>query len=196
MAEQLTNNAQTTVASGLSNLTDPVTFVVTSAALFPTTGTFHILVGSELLLVTAVSGTSWTVSRAQEGTGAAPHANGDMVTEVLTTEALDRAIVDRVSLGTQDFRLTLASGVPISTTDQAAKTRVYCTPYQASRSTRARAGSSIRVRSSRSRSAPSRRRSRMTCSAMPAASRPRWNSSPGPLPPRGPRRSRDRTGSS
>jgi len=33
------------------------------------------------------------------------------------------------AIGQNDFRLTLESGVPVSTTDQLAKTAVFCTPY-------------------------------------------------------------------
>ena len=67
MAELFTNNAATTVASGLNNTTNPVTFTVASATAFPATGNFRILVGNELLLVTARAGTSFTATRGHRG---------------------------------------------------------------------------------------------------------------------------------
>lgn len=98
MAERLSNNAQSTVVSGLNNLTTPVTFVVASAAEFPSTGTFRVLVDSELMIVTAVAGTSFTATRAQEGTGLAVHANGSLVTQVMTLAGLDQYIRDVVGI--------------------------------------------------------------------------------------------------
>lgn len=62
--------------------------VVTSASTFPTTGNFRVLIDSEIMLVTAVSGTTFTVSGAQEGTSAANHSNGAAVTHLLTKGAL------------------------------------------------------------------------------------------------------------
>lgn len=82
--EQLANNAATTLSAGVAGTSDPVVFTVTSATGFPTSGNFRVLIGSELLKVTAVSGTSFTASRAQESTTIAAHLNGDAVTHVLT----------------------------------------------------------------------------------------------------------------
>jgi hypothetical protein len=93
--EKLSNNAKTTVASGLANVTNPVTFVVASAGGFPTAGNFRILVEAEILLVTAVAGTSFTASRAQEGTAAASHANGAAVTHILTAGGMDAFVATR-----------------------------------------------------------------------------------------------------
>ncbi len=84
------HNAATTVASGLSNITDPVTFVVT-ADVGPAVP-FAIRVENEVLLVTSKAGTSWTVSRAQDGTAAASHANGTTVSCVHSKLAQQRVI--------------------------------------------------------------------------------------------------------
>ena len=48
-----------------------------------TTGDFRILIDSEIMKVTGVSGTTLTVARHQEGTSAASHTNGTAVYHVL-----------------------------------------------------------------------------------------------------------------
>lgn len=59
------------------------TIQVSSAAGFPTYGTFTIKVDNEYMLVTAGAGTSaWTVQRAQQGTTAATHTLGASVTHI------------------------------------------------------------------------------------------------------------------
>jgi hypothetical protein len=88
MAEQLANNASSTLTAGVDNVTNPVTVSVASAAKFPSGGDFRIKIGTELLKVTAVAGNDFTASRAQEGTVIQSHSNGDAVTCVLTVEAL------------------------------------------------------------------------------------------------------------
>lgn len=84
--EKFANNATTTlngaISSGASSL------VVSSATAFPTTPQFRILIDSEILLVTGVSGTTFTVLRGQEDTVAAAHNNGATVEHVLSRDAL------------------------------------------------------------------------------------------------------------
>lgn len=149
MTEQFTNNAQTTVTSGLNNTTNPVTFLAASAAGFPTSPNFRILVDNELMLVTAVSGVSWTVSRGVESTTIAAHANGATVTEVLTAASLAQTISEQITAAiasfsasltaslflsmAQEFRLSLESATPASTTDQENKDTIYCTPCTGNR---------------------------------------------------------------
>lgn len=84
--EQFANNAATTLNGTITAAA--TSLVVTSAATFPTTGNFRILIDSELMLVTAVSGTTFTVVRALEGTGAVGHNSGVPVTSILTVGAL------------------------------------------------------------------------------------------------------------
>lgn len=61
--------------------TNATTITVTSAAVFPTTATpFTVLVDSELMSVTSVSGTTFTVTRGVGGTIAANHAANAIVT--------------------------------------------------------------------------------------------------------------------
>ena len=84
--EQFGNNASTTLNGSI--LSGATSLVVTSAANFPTTGNFRILVDSginlEYMLVTAVSGTTFTVTRGQEGTTAVAHSSLVQVVHVVT----------------------------------------------------------------------------------------------------------------
>lgn len=94
LAEQYTNNASTTLNGGISNAV--TTIVVTSATGFPTAGNFRLKIESELLLVTAVSGTSWTVTRGIEGTAGAVHADLTAVQHLVTAGALDSIRADLI----------------------------------------------------------------------------------------------------
>lgn len=92
MAENFTNQSQTTLNGALNNSQTNV--VVTSATGFPAAN-FRIIVDSELMLVTTVSSNTFTVTRAAESTTAATHSNGATVTHVLTAASLVQAITDR-----------------------------------------------------------------------------------------------------
>lgn len=84
--EKLNNRAQTTLNGGVNNST--TTVAVTSATGFPTTGNFRILVDSEIMLVTSVSGNNFTVTRAQEGTTGAVHADLATCSHVITAASM------------------------------------------------------------------------------------------------------------
>lgn len=86
MAEQFKNLASTTLSAGIDD--DDLSFDVASAMGF-TGGDFRILIDSEIMKVTGVSGTTFTVVRAQEGTQAASHTSTTPVYHVLTAGALD-----------------------------------------------------------------------------------------------------------
>lgn len=86
MAEQFANQALTTLAAKLAE--GATTLTVASATRFPTEGDFRILIDSELMMVTAVEGTTFTVERGIEETTDIAHANGSSVTQVLTAGGL------------------------------------------------------------------------------------------------------------
>ena len=102
--EQFTNNAQTTLNNGGNVASGDTSFVVTSASGFPLAANFRIIIDSEIMLVTGLSGTTWTVLRAQEGTSAASHTNGAAVTHVLTSGSMLQAMIDRSQIGTFSAR--------------------------------------------------------------------------------------------
>jgi hypothetical protein len=71
----------TTLSAGINS--SAATLTVSSATGFPTFGTFTIRVDNEYMVVTGGAGTStWTVTRAQQGTAAASHSAGATVTHV------------------------------------------------------------------------------------------------------------------
>jgi Tc toxin complex TcA C-terminal TcB-binding domain/Neuraminidase-like domain/Salmonella virulence plasmid 28.1kDa A protein len=89
----------TTLVTGIG--TGDLTITVTSDIGFPAPD-FYIYIGTEILLVTAVTGadnTQWTVSRAQEGTTAAIALAGAAVTQTLAAQIIGWATVpqDEVS---------------------------------------------------------------------------------------------------
>ena len=71
---QLYVNVSTTLAAAIS-ATD-TTITVASSAGFPTSGSFNVEIGTEIMTVTNVSGSTWTVVRGQKGTTAAAALNG------------------------------------------------------------------------------------------------------------------------
>ena len=86
MAEQFKNLASTTLNGAID---DEVTTITVASAMGFTGGNFRILVDSEIMKVTAVSGLDLTVARGQEGTNPTAHDNGATVRHVLTVGALD-----------------------------------------------------------------------------------------------------------
>lgn len=84
--EQYANQAQSTLSATI--VAGDATLSVASAAAFPTVGNFQIVVDSEIMTVTAVSGTTFTITRGVEGTTAAGHSSGATVTQVLTRAGL------------------------------------------------------------------------------------------------------------
>lgn len=79
---QYANNPQTTLAGAVT--AGATSISVASATGFPTQGKFPIVVDSEIMLVTGVAGTVWTVERGSEDTTAAAHTNNAAVTGVVT----------------------------------------------------------------------------------------------------------------
>jgi hypothetical protein len=73
------NDVVTTLAAAIVSAST-TSILVTSAAEFPTSGSYAIVVGSEVMLVTGGQGTAnWTVTRGYAGTTAATHENGATV---------------------------------------------------------------------------------------------------------------------
>ena len=90
--EQLVNNARTALSSGVS--IGATSISVASASGFPTDGNFRILVDSEIMQVTAVSGTTFTVVRGVEATSDAAHNSGAAVCAITTAGALRQIVAD------------------------------------------------------------------------------------------------------
>lgn len=86
VAERFANNATTTLSGSIAS--GDTSLVVTSATLFPGGPQFRLLLDSEYMLVTAVAGTTFTVTRGVENTTAAAHSNGTTISQVLTSGGL------------------------------------------------------------------------------------------------------------
>jgi hypothetical protein len=95
--EKFANNATTSLDGAINNST--TTVVVIDASSFPTTGNFRIIIESEIMLVTAVSSNTFTVTRGVEGTSAVSHANSLVVNHILTAAAMDAFRSDNFQVG-------------------------------------------------------------------------------------------------
>ena len=119
--EQYSNDAVTTLASTIDSSVTSLT--VDSATNFPTVGNFRLLIGSELMLVTSVSGAVFTVVRGIENTVALGHTAGDQVVLIVSTESFARLVADHVPMfGVETVpgplnSLTDTSGVSVDSTD-------------------------------------------------------------------------------
>lgn len=91
MTEQFANLAITTLNGGIDDNPSTTSVVVTDATGFPGSGNFRIVVDTELMLVTGVSGSTFTVTRAIESTAIASHSSGAPVAQVLTAASLSLA---------------------------------------------------------------------------------------------------------
>lgn len=86
MTETFSNNAESTLDTAID--ADDVSVIVDDATTFPAAGNFRLRIDDEIMLVTAVAGATYTVTRGQEGTTAASHSAGAQVRHVLTAAAL------------------------------------------------------------------------------------------------------------
>lgn len=83
-------SSPTTTLSAAITSTSATSISVASAAGLPAGGNFEILVDAELMQVTALAGTTLTVTRGFGGTTAATHSSGANVVLVLTAEGLQQ----------------------------------------------------------------------------------------------------------
>jgi hypothetical protein len=128
-AEQFANNAVTSLSGAITAAATSLS--VQPASGFPTQAPFRIVIDGELMMVTAVSGTNWTVNRGIENTTAAAHADGAAVVQVLTAGAVSN-LSSSQNPALCEGRLTLASGNPVTTSDVSGGT-LYLTPYLGNR---------------------------------------------------------------
>src|SRR5215471_185998 len=84
--ETLVNNVSTTLTAAIGSGDTSIT--VASATGFPSSGDFRIIIDQEVLLVTAVSGTTFTVVRGRDSTPFVSHSNGAVVKAILTKESI------------------------------------------------------------------------------------------------------------
>lgn len=120
MPELFFNDPGTTLNGSINNST--TTVVITSATGFPTVGNFRIRIDSEIMLVTAVSGTSLTVTRGVEGTTAASHTTGATVAHVVSGGSITQANTGWGLVGPAYDSTTYPSAVSFSWRNQGTAT--------------------------------------------------------------------------
>jgi hypothetical protein len=95
------------------------TLTITSATGWPTGGDFRVQIETELVLVTAVSGLTWTIERGVEGTIAVSHSDTTTVSSKLTEGALVQWMRDQDpwATGRPPFKLTDINGITLTKAD-------------------------------------------------------------------------------
>lgn len=96
--ELFSNDARAALNGSINNSVTSLT--VTSALRFPATGNFALIVESELMLVTAVSGNVFTVTRGIEGTTAVAHASGVALAHMCSAGTIPRTFAAYNASGT------------------------------------------------------------------------------------------------
>lgn len=86
--ERFSNFGETTLNGDINNAVTSV--VVTDGSVFPALGSFRVVVDSEIMLCTARSTNTLTVTRAQESTAAASHSSGATIALALTSGAISQ----------------------------------------------------------------------------------------------------------
>ena len=108
MGVKFTNNAETTLSSGINN--SVTTISVASSSTFPSisgSNYFYATIdddtNNEVVKVTAVSGTTWTVVRAQDNTTARAFDSGDKVELRMNVALLEDALGDAATFARDSF---------------------------------------------------------------------------------------------
>jgi hypothetical protein len=112
--ENWANGGSSTLNGGITD--SATSLIVTSASSFPVYPDFKILIGSEILTVTAISSNTFTVIRGEDGTTAAAHSDTDAVTHVFTAAGIERAFKDNSGFG-YPYNRILAQGVTKTAAD-------------------------------------------------------------------------------
>lgn len=95
--EQLKNNAATALDGSINNSVTSIT--VDDGSVFPSTGNFRLLCGSEIMLCTARSSNTLTVTRGHESSTAASHNDNDQIELVYTSGSFDQLIAEYYQSG-------------------------------------------------------------------------------------------------
>ena len=108
MGVKFTNNAETTISSGINN--SVTTIPVASSSTFPSISGSNYFYATlddgtnlEVVKVTAISGTNWTVVRAQDDTTARAWSSGDDIQLRLNVALLEDALGDAATFARDSF---------------------------------------------------------------------------------------------
>lgn len=167
--EIVMNNPSTTLNGAITSSATSIT--VTSSSGFPLAGNFKVRIDNEILSVTAVSGTTWTVVRAYEPYAgsqiAASHSNGASVTLVLSAEGLNQFTAVQIG-GETITGLDTPSGLAISNVGTAS-TKTYSYKVVARSNTGGTAASSVITTTTGATTLNSSNYNQITWNAVPRA---------------------------
>lgn len=99
--ERFVNRIQTTLDGAITDSATTVTVSDANGSGYPLLGDFRILVESEVMHVTALSGNDLTVVRGVDGTSAASHSDGVVINPIITQEGFD-AFLDHIQVGSSN----------------------------------------------------------------------------------------------
>jgi hypothetical protein len=97
--EKYSNNAFTTLVEAIDATSDPSIFTVSNTSGFPSSGNFRVIIDSEILIVTNVSGSLFTATRGAEGSPIQAHAIGAGVRHIFTAGSLNQILSDNIQTG-------------------------------------------------------------------------------------------------
>lgn len=123
--EQFANKPETTLSAAITT-TGATSCTVASGSSFPSSGTFRILIDTEIIKVTNVSGTTWTIARGDGGTTATTHSSGATVYGIVTKEALD-ALTSIYSNGAEISNRRVLNFIGADVADDSGNSRVNIT---------------------------------------------------------------------
>jgi len=107
--ERWANNGGSTLNGAIT--AGATSLVVTSAASFPTVPEFRVMIGTEILLVTEISGTTFTVTRGVDGSTAASHSDTDPVDLYFTVGSVDQAYKDAFAIPDYPYNRIMSEGI-------------------------------------------------------------------------------------
>jgi hypothetical protein len=96
LRQQHQNDSATTLDGGINNSVTSID--VTTGSVFPSTGIFRIIIGSEIMKCTARSSNTLTVVRGQDGTSAASHSDDDAVALIYSQQGVTEIFKDNEAL--------------------------------------------------------------------------------------------------
>ena len=100
--EKFANFAETTLNTSINNST--TTVVVVDGSVFPSSGDFRIVIEDEIMVCTARSTNTLTVTRGAESTTAASHTSGVVVKSPLTAASIKKLVEDNIQNGAASSR--------------------------------------------------------------------------------------------
>ncbi len=115
--EQFVNNASTTLDGAINNSVTSIT--VDDGSVFPSEGDVRLIIGDEIVLMTARATDVLTVVRGVDGSAAASHSDTDIIKAIMTAAQISQFVDDAWfgSTGRKPYRLLNDSNVTLTSSD-------------------------------------------------------------------------------